>query len=106
MNNMPSIKVRIDKFISNDQPGFVECSFTDAWGKQHIVHEKVPVVTIKNLNANSIYPQEGIIACQVIKEWEDKDGRLIITVDTASPWDIDTTEGLKQFDLLALQIDH
>ena len=103
---MPSIKVRIDKFISNDQPGFVECSFTDAWGKQHIVQEKVPVVTVKALDANSMYPQEGVIACQVIKEWKDKDGRVIFTVDTESPWDIDTIEGLKQFDLLDLQIEH
>lgn len=102
---MPSIKISIDKFISDHQPGFVECSFTDAWGKQHIVHEKVPVVTDQDLDANSHYPQEGVIACEVLKKWEDKDGRIIFTVDTVKPWDIDTIEGLQRFDLLGLQIE-
>lgn len=101
---MPLVKVRIDKFIRDDQPGFVECSFTDAWGKQHIVQDKVPIVTDKDLDANSNYPQEGIIACKVIKKWNDKDGRLIFTVDTEKPWGVDTIEGLTQFDLLDLQI--
>jgi len=101
---MPSIKVRIDKYISDDQPGFVECSFTDAWGKQHIVQEKVPVVTAKYLDANSSYPQEGFIDCEVIKKWKDKDGRIIFTVDTERPWDVDTMEGVTQLDLLDLQI--
>jgi hypothetical protein len=105
LNNMPSIKVGIDKFISDDQPGFVECSFIDAWGKQHTVQEKIPVVTDKYLDTNSNYPQEGVITCIVIKEWQDKEGRLIITVDTERPWDVDTIEGLTQFDLLYLQVE-
>ncbi|MCS3798758.1 hypothetical protein [Niastella sp. OAS944] len=65
---MPSIKISINKFISDHQPGFVECSFTDAWGKLHIVEEKVPIVTDKDLNANSHYPQEGFIDCEVLKK--------------------------------------
>lgn len=101
---MSSVKVRIDKFIRDDQPGFVECSFADAWGRQHIVQEKVPIVTDKYLDANSSYPQEGIIACKVIKKWKDKDGRSIFTVDTEKPWGVDTIEGLTQFDLLDQQI--
>lgn len=102
---MPSIKVSIDKFISAHQPGFVECSFTDAWGKQHIVEEKVPVVIAKDLDANSHYPQEGGIDCEILKKWEDKDGRIIFTVDTVKPWDIDTIEGVQRFDLLGGQIE-
>jgi hypothetical protein len=101
---MQIVKVSIDKFISDDQPGFVECSFTDAWGKRHVVQDKVPIVTDKYLDANSIYPQEGVIACEVVKKWKDKDGRLISTVDTTRPWGIDTIEGLTQFDFLDLQI--
>jgi len=101
---MQAVKVTIDKFISNDQPGFVECSFTDAWGKKHIVQDKIPIVTDKDLDANSNYPQEGVIACEIIKEWRDKDGRLIFTVDTTRPWSVDTIEGLTQFDVLALQL--
>ncbi|MCS3798755.1 hypothetical protein [Niastella sp. OAS944] len=102
---MPSIKISIDKSISDHQPGFVECSFTDAWGKQHIVQEKIPVVADKYLDANSHYPQEGGIDCEVLKKWEDQEGRIIVTVDTVKPWDIDRIEGVQQFDLLELQIE-
>ena len=102
--NMPSIKVRIDKFIRDGQPGFVECSFTDAWGTRHIMQDKVPIFTAKDLCANSVYPQEGIVACEVVKKWRDKEGRLIFTVDTERPWGVDSLEGLTQFDLLDLEL--
>ena len=104
LNKMPAVKVTIDKFISDDQPGFVECSFTDAWGKQHIVHDKVPIFTDQYLDARSKYPQNGVIACEIVKELKDKDGRLVFTVDTARPWGVDTIEGLTRFDLLEAQI--
>ncbi len=97
---MKAIKITITSFISDHQPGFVECMFIDAWNKKHIVQDKVPIVTEKDLDASSEYPQEGVIACELLKEWEDKDGRRIITVTTAKPWGVDTIEGLTEFDLL------
>ncbi|MEO6723233.1 MAG: hypothetical protein ABIN67_22900 [Ferruginibacter sp.] len=63
---MIAIKIKILKFISDDQPGFVECSFFDALNKEHIVQDKVPIVTEKYLDANSKYPQDGIIACEIV----------------------------------------
>jgi hypothetical protein len=101
---LKEIKVQIVKFISDQQPGFVECRFTDAWGKEHIVQDKVPVVTDKYLDADSEYPQDGIIACEIIKTWKDKDGRALVTVTTAKPRGVDTTEGLTEFDLWDFQI--
>lgn len=71
---MIAIKISITKFISNDQPGFVECTFQDAWGKEHFIHEKIPVVTSKDLDANSIYLQEEELDCQIIRKWDDQDG--------------------------------
>lgn len=101
---MLAIKASIIKYISNDQPGFVECAFKDAWGKEHIVHEKVPIVTDKDLHFDSNYPQDAVLNCEVIKEIEDKDGRKIILVTTAKPWGIETIEGLEEFELLEDQI--
>ena len=60
---MKALKIKIRKFIDDHQPGFVECTFIDAWNKEHIIHEKVPVVSTENLNEDSIYPSEGAIAC-------------------------------------------
>jgi hypothetical protein len=101
---MLAIKISITKFISDDQPGFVECKFNDAWNKEHIVQDKVPIVTEKNLNANSEYPQDGVIACELMKEWKDANGRNIFTVNTAKPWGVDTINGLTEFDLLQEQL--
>ena len=101
---MIAVKVSIVKFISDHQPGFVECLLTDAWGKQHIVNEKIPIVTEKTLNASSNYPQEGVIACEIIRERKDKDGMSIFTVDTAKPWGVETIEGLNRFDVFAVQL--
>jgi hypothetical protein len=82
----------------------VECKFKDAWNKEHIVHEKVPVVTEKDLDMNSEYPQEGIIACEILKKWLDKDNRIINTISTEKPWAIETTFGLSELDVLDEQL--
>lgn len=44
---MIALKIQITKFISDDQPGFVECSFFDVFNKKHIVQDKVSIVTDK-----------------------------------------------------------
>ncbi|MFH0895516.1 MAG: hypothetical protein V2A54_13850 [Bacteroidota bacterium] len=101
---MKAIKIKITSFVSDDQPGFVECKLIDAWNKEHTFREKVPVVTEQSLDANTEYPKDGVIACLVSREWKDKDGRLIFTVNTVEPWDITTNEGLTDFDLTQDQL--
>lgn len=101
---MIALKIKITKFISDDQPGFVECSFFDALNKEHIVQDKVPIVTEKFLDANSEYPQDGIIACEIVNEWQDTSGRKILKVNTSKPWDVDTINGLTEFDVLEEQL--
>lgn len=101
---MKAIKSKIISFISNDQPGFVECKFVDAWNKEHTIHDKVPVVTEKYLDEKSEYPQDGVVGCEIIKQWKDQDGRTIFTVTTQKPWHIDTLEGLSEFDVLEEQL--
>ncbi len=59
---MKAIRIKITSFISDDNPGFVECKFYDASNKEHIVQDKVPIVTDKYLDANSEYPQDGIVS--------------------------------------------
>lgn len=101
---MKAIRIKITSFISDDQPGFVECKFNDAWNKEHIVQDKVPIVTEKFLDSNSEYPQGGLIACKIIKQWVDKDKRTIFSVTTEKPWSIDTIDGLNEFDILEEQL--
>ena len=97
---MLAIKTKIKRFISSDNPGFVECTFMDAWDKEHIVHEKVPVVTTEYLDEKSIYPRDGVIACRQINQRIDEKGRAIVTIDTEQPWGVNTVDGKFQFDIL------
>jgi hypothetical protein len=103
-NNLRALKIKITNFISGDQPGFVECKFSDAWGKKHIVQDKVPIVTEKHLDADSYYPQDGFIACELLKERKDQDGRKIFTITTERPWAVDTIDGLMEFDVTEDQL--
>ena len=97
---MKAIRIKITIFISDDQPGFVECKFNDAWNKEHTVQDKVPILTEKYLDANSEYPQDGVIACEIIKQRVDNNNRTVFAVTTEKPWSVDTIDGLTEFDIL------
>nr|WP_294787352.1 hypothetical protein [uncultured Flavobacterium sp.] len=97
------VKIKIAKFIDDSFPGFVECTLVDALNKLHIIIDKVPVVTDKYLDANSDYPQDGEIACTIIKQWTNDKGQKIYKIDT-SPWGIDSIEELKEFDVFEEQL--
>ena len=97
---MKGIKILITSFIDDNQPGFVECKFYDAFGNQHIVQDKVPIVADKYLDANSEYPQDGIIACEIVSERSGSNGQKIFTVNTSKPWGVENIDGLTEFDVL------
>jgi hypothetical protein len=101
---LKAIKISITSFIDDHQPGFVECKFYDAYGKEHIIQDKVPIVTEKDLDANSKYTQDGVIACEIVKEWNDSKGQKIFTVNTSKPWGVDTIYGLTEFEVLEEQL--
>jgi hypothetical protein len=96
---MKALKIEITRFISIDQPGFVECRFRDAWNKEFIIEEKIPVVTTEDLDETSTYPKNGFIACEIIREWEGENNRKLITIDISKPWSVETNNGLTQFDV-------
>jgi hypothetical protein len=67
------------------------------------LHEKVPIVTAEHLDRNSEYQKEGLVACEIIKEWKNKNEQTIYTVRPIL-WGVETTEGLMEFDLFAEQL--
>jgi hypothetical protein len=102
---MIEISVLITKYISDDpQPGIVECQLFDAYGNEWVFQDKTPLFTSLNLNADSDYPQPGGIACEIIKEWQDVNGREIISVNTERPWGVEALTGASRFDVLRSQI--
>ncbi len=96
---MKAIKILITNFIDDHYPGFVQCKFYDAFGREHILEDKVPIFTDQYLDAKSVFPQDGVVACEILKEWSDKNGRTINFVNIAKPWGVKTIEGLTQFEV-------
>jgi len=102
--HMKYISVTIERFTHSSQPGFVECSFIDAWNKTQVFEDKVPIFTTQHLDETSLYPQAGVIAGEILREWRDADGRDIVTVTTEHPWGVASKEGTCEFDLLKEQL--
>jgi hypothetical protein len=101
---MMAINVVISRFVDEWQPGWVECKLTDAWGCQWTFIEKVPIVTTAGLDAQSNYPQPGVIACEVLERRRSADGREVISVDTTKPRGVESTSGTVRFDVLLEQL--
>jgi len=101
---MMGIKVTIERFAENSQPGWVECRLIDAAGAHHLFEEKVPVVTVDVLDAQSEYPREGIIGCTLVHSRVTDNGRELVTVNTELPWGIESKSGQVQFEILRQQV--
>jgi hypothetical protein len=99
--SMMGIRISIVRWVADDQPGWVECSFLDDAGSEHRVREKAPVVSSADLHAGSRYPQPGIIGCTVLRRHRAADGHEVVTVETEQPWGIESVEGRSQFEVRA-----
>ena len=95
---MLAIEIEITRFVDDHWPGFVECALIDAHGRKHLFIEKVPVVTLSDLDSNSIYPTAGILGCELVKG-STEPRTDIISVSTTNPWGIESTQGLFDFDV-------
>jgi hypothetical protein len=102
---MIGISVLITEYISDDpKPGIVECQLVDAHGNEWVFQDKTAIFSSLDLDVSSDYPQPGVIACEIIKQWQDVNGREIVTVNTERPWCIETLTGASRFDVLRSQI--
>ena len=50
-----SLQVKIIRMTDEAFPGFVECKFVDAFGQEHTIVEKAPVVSRENVSARSSF---------------------------------------------------
>ena len=99
-----NLAVEIVRYVSDDQPGWVACKFSDVEGNRHTIVDKVPVLSAETLDASSPYPRPGFVGCTVLKEWRDSNGRDLARVSTETPCWIESTEGLTEFVVLSSQL--
>lgn len=101
---MTQIRIEIVRFTDASYPGWVACELVDAFGNIHAFFDKVPIFSLADLDANSRYPQPGVIACDVMSRWLDDDGRQLVRIDTEKPFGVDSAEGVTVFVVLAEQV--
>ena len=63
---MPEVRVAITRYVDDHFPGYVECKLTDVEGKEWFLIEKVPVVTVVDLDSTSIYPSLGLLSVRFL----------------------------------------
>ena len=101
-----NLAVQIVRYVDNHQPGWVECQFVDAKGRRHAFIDKVPGFTAAHLGPESVYPQSAYVSCEVLSTSQDEDGRAMAHITTAHPYDIESTEGLSEFEVYSDQLSH
>jgi hypothetical protein len=95
--------VRIIRYVDDGFPGWVECEFADVDGRNHTIVDKVPAFTTDVLDSTSSYPRTGRMACKVVEERQDDQGREVVHI-TTDPYGIVSTEGLSDFVVLRAQL--
>ncbi len=101
---MQCLRVQIVRFVMEHQPNIIECRLTEATGRERAFIGKCAYFTADDLDADSVYPQPGLIACEVIGTHQDQQGRTVVTVDTERPWGIEDTEDETRFVVLPEQL--
>ena len=101
---MDQLIVQIVRFVDDGFPGWVACEFEDAVGRRHTLIDKWPIFTDAMLDETDVYPQMGVVRCQVVTRWKDAHGRELLRVSTAKPDDIASTDGLTEFVVLSSQV--
>jgi hypothetical protein len=102
---MPSLMAQIVRYISDDpQPGLVECVLIDAFNQSHLFIEKTAIVSSESLRSTSAYPTMGKLACKIVAEWTDDDGRSFARVCTEQPWGIVSSKGATKFVVRSSQL--
>jgi hypothetical protein len=96
-------KLRIDivRFVDERFPGFVECLFTDADGKDHALVDKALMFTEKDLWIDSQYPESGHLRCQILSRSKNVAGEELVRITIARPDGLETVNGLTEFEVLA-----
>jgi hypothetical protein len=99
------LAIEIVRFVDDCQPGIVACEFVDADDRRHTFIDKIPIFGVDAfLDAKSTYPQQGVVRCTVLSHWSDNRGRELLSIRTAYPDGVESTEELAEFVVLSAQV--
>ena len=101
---MPYVRIQIVRFVDAGFPGFVAAEFSDAAGIKHSIIDKVPVIGLPGMWADSVYPQPGFAACELLCEQRDDEQRNLARITIALPWGLVATDGQTEFTVLRSEV--
>jgi hypothetical protein len=96
---MEYLEVDIIEYTQSNFPGWVLCKVIDSTGQIHYFEEKVPIVSIENINKDTILPQKGYVRGKIINR-----NNGIICFSTLKPDGVETKEGVSIFYVYENQI--
>ena len=96
---MYMLNVQIVRFVDSSFPGWVECVLKDTSNREWLFIDKIPIFTDQNLHEMSHYPQQGAIACEIIRIWVESDGRKRCIITTEIPLGIAAQDGKTEFEV-------
>lgn len=96
--------MQIVRYVDDAFPGWVEARLRDASGREWVFVDKWPIFAEEDLDADSNYPQPGVIRCEIVASGRDEHGREIRTIETSRPDGVEAEGGGTRFVVLAEQI--
>ena len=101
---MYMLNVQIIRFVDSSFPDWVECVLKDTSNREWLFIDKIPIFTDQNLHEMSHYPQQGAIACEIIRIWVESDGRKRCIITTEIPLGIAAQDGKTEFEVFYDQL--
>jgi hypothetical protein len=95
------LRATITRWEDDHFPGFIECRFTDRFGQEWVIIDKVPALTSDHVTSNGPFPTPILIDCKVMMWFQDSAGQrygLIALVH------VETTDGMSVFEVSGDQL--
>ena len=94
---MHELQLQIVRFVDDGFPGWVECELIDAYGNHHMFRDKYPIFTTELPDADSHYPVNGFVRCEILDRYRDENGQELVRINTRSPWSVESQDGTSEF---------
>ena len=101
---MNFVDVQIVRITDSHFPIGVECVLRDANDREWFFTDKCVTFTQEPISEGMAFPQPGVLACELVREWIDEQGRSRCLIDTEKPWDVAARDGETRFEVFKEQL--
>jgi hypothetical protein len=92
---MNAVRCEVVRWLSDEQPGWVEASIVDAQGRRWSFFDKPTIFSDDVIRATSEFPLPGVIRCEVVSSDQGDGGIEVVEVRLLDG--VESAEGLARF---------